>query len=139
MDYINDSTKYRYKEVTDDMINQAIAEQESINDLERTKILTSGARSVGKSIHDAIPNTKGIYSHGDYSSLDNKYMEDVIRRKDIERRYAEAIGDVKYKKSGAEQVKEIFEIIDAPLAVIGSVASTALLLKKLNSGNGKKD
>lgn len=56
-----------------------------------------------------IPQGHDKKEHPDYDDLTDDYMSKVVKRKNLEKQYAEAVGELKVKKSKANIAREVFQ------------------------------
>lgn len=56
-----------------------------------------------------IPQRNDKKEHPDYDDLTDDYMSKVVKRKNLEKQYAEAVGELKVKKSKANIAREVFQ------------------------------
>ena len=89
------------------------------------KNITSGKGSIG----NAIPNRYDyiVKTHPNYDSLSDEYMNKVIKRKNLENSYAEAVGEMKSTPSKGKIAKESLQTIGAVLGI----ALTAVTIKSI--------
>lgn len=80
-------------------------------------------KKVGEATKNIIPEGKDKSYHPNYDNLSNEYMSSVVKRKNLEKNYAEAVGEMKVKKSKANIAREVFQSTIAALGVGIAVAS----------------
>lgn len=97
------------------------------DDLEASKQVVEATRNI-------IPEGKDKKYHPNYDNLSDDYMSKVVKRKNLEKSYAEAVGEMKVKKSKANITREVLQ---TTIGVLGLGVAIANVAAKYHTGRSK--
>lgn len=101
------------------------------------------SKKVVEATRNIIPEGKDEKSHPNYDNLSNEYMSSVVKRKNLEKSYAEAVGEMKTKKSKANIAREVLQttigIMGLGVAIAGVAATYHTGQNKLEKAAAKQN